>query len=237
MALLSTADTQLPRDAHEAGAPSATWRCARCGAIATGTAAAGEHINLHRLQAPGRRTAPREPVSGQPLRPPRVTARGHTYLPRARSRLAVRLRGAELDQMLAEGVEADVLPADPALRQRCEARGRLLVRRSYRRTLATEIEGVMALASDPRAAPASSTVWAVDLQLGEVREASSSLRLIVSALRETRPPRAQGVALASLLLRDGRSPLYRGRAPGELKLAAEATALALTSPIGWLAAL
>jgi len=231
MALLSAADTK-PRDTVEDLAPSVTWMCARCGAVANGIAAASQHINLHRLHAPRHRTAPLEPAGGQPPRPPRVTARGHTYLPRARSRLAARLRGAELDQMLAEGAEADVLPADSALRQRCEARGRLLVRRSYRRTLATEIEGVIALASDPRAAPALSTVWAVDLQLGEVREASSSLWLIVSALQETRPPRAQGVALASLLLRDGRSPLYRGRAPGELKLAAEATALALTSPMG-----
>jgi hypothetical protein len=107
------------------------------------------------------------------------------------------------------------------------------VRRSFRRALAEQIEGVLALAADPTAAGAPSTIWAVDIQLDEVREASRSLRLIVAGLQESTPPRAQGVALALLLLRDGRSPLYGSQASGELRLAAEVTALALTSPVGW----
>jgi len=32
-------------------APETTWTCARCGAVASGIAAAQEHINLHSLQS------------------------------------------------------------------------------------------------------------------------------------------------------------------------------------------
>jgi hypothetical protein len=158
--------------------------------------------------------------------------RAHDYLARALSGCAARLCGAELDAMLAEGAEPDAL-ADPVSHRRCQARARLLVRRSFRVTLAAQIEGVLALAADSTAIAAPSTVWAVDIQLEELCEASPSLRLIGAALRQSTPPRVQGVALALLLLRDGRSPLYGGCAPGELKLAAQATALALASPVSW----
>jgi hypothetical protein len=159
--------------------------------------------------------------------------RAQAYLPRALSWCAARLRGAELDPILAEGLEPDARRTDPVSRQRCEARAQLLVRRSFRRALASEIEGVLAFAADFTAKGAPSTVSAVDVQLDELREATPSLRLIVAGLEEPTPPRAQGVALALLLLRDGRSPLYGSRAPGELKLAAQATALALASPVSW----
>jgi hypothetical protein len=159
--------------------------------------------------------------------------RTHTYLARTLSLSwwAVRVRGEEFDQMLAEGVETAPRRTDTVLRRRCEARGRLLVRRSFRCTLAGQIEGVLFFAADSTAAGEPGTVWAADIQPHEVREASPSLRLIVAGLQQSTPPRAQGVALALLLLRDGRSPLYGSRAPGELKLAAEVTALALTSPV------
>lgn len=134
--------------------------------------------------------------------------------------------------MLAEGVESDAL-VEPVSRQRCEARSRLLVRRSFRCTLAAQIAGILALLADSTAVGAPSTVSAVDIQLDELREASPSLRLIVAGLQGSTAPRAQGVALALLLVRDGRSPLYASRAPGELKLAAQATALALASPVSW----
>jgi hypothetical protein len=156
----------------------------------------------------------------------------HGYWARALSWCAARLHGAELDAMLAEGVEPDEL-SDPASRQRCQARARLLVRRSFRLTLAAQIEGVLALATDSTARAASSAVWAVDIQFEQLLEASPIVRQIVAGLQQSTPPRAQGVALALLLLRDGRSPLYARRAPGELKLAAQATALALAAPVSW----
>jgi len=107
------------------------------------------------------------------------------------------------------------------------------VRPSFRLTLAAQIEDVLLLAAEPIAGAAPSALWAVDVQLEQLREAGTSLRQIVAGLRQSSPPRAQGVALALLLLRDGRSPLYAGRAPGELKLAAQATALALAAPVSW----
>jgi hypothetical protein len=156
----------------------------------------------------------------------------HGCRARALSWCAARLSGAELDVMLAEGVRPDEL-TDVASRQRCEARARLLERRSFRLTLAAQIEDVLRLAAEPRARAASSAVWAVDVQLEQLREAGASLQQIVAGLRQSSPPRAQGVALALLLLRHGRSPLYAGRAPGELELAAQATARALAAPVSW----
>ena len=119
---------------------------------------------------------------------------------------AAHARAPELDRMLADGIEPGAL-ADPVSRRRCQARARLLTRQSFRRTLAAQIEEVLALVAD---SSALSTVWAVDVQLEQLREARASLRLIVGRLEESTPPRAQGVALAVLLLRDGRSPLYGG---------------------------
>ena len=139
---------------------------------------------------------------------------------------AAHVRGGELDEILAEGIEPD----SPATRRLCEARARLLARQGFRFTLAQEIEGIVDLAAIPQATdPSLRTVWTVDIQLDEVRQASEILQQLARALRASTPPETQGIALASLLLRDGLSPLYDRRASGDLRLAAEAVARALAS--------
>jgi hypothetical protein len=67
----------------------------------------------------------------------------------------------------------------------------------------------------------------VDLRTEEVRAASSQLSGVAVALRSGEPPVARGVALANLLVRHGRSPLYVENAPNDVQLAAAATTAAL----------
>jgi hypothetical protein len=213
-------------------APAPRWICAKCGAVAGGIVAAGEHINLHTLNAPRHQRGPapqaRCSATGLGGRPPDLCATGGR--PAGLSWFAARTRGAELDAILAESPDPGVL-ADSVSRRRCDARARLLVGRGFRHSLAAQIEEVLALVSGPGVAGTPSAVWSVDISLDELRRASPSMRLIVSRLEDAKPPRAQGVALAVLLLRDGRSPLYGSRAVGELELAAQATALSLASPV------
>jgi hypothetical protein len=167
-----------------------------------------------------------------PLIPPVRRRRHRRYLLRATSWCAARTGGEELDRMIAEGADPDALGADPSSRPRCEARARLLVRRSFRLALVTEFEDVLAHAAGATGADRPpSPVWAVDIDFDWVRAADMPLRLIVAGLRAEKPPRAQGVALALLLLRDGRSPLYRGQASGGLTSAAELAGRALTVPV------
>jgi hypothetical protein len=215
MALLEQAVRSEPREVRTPDVPAPRWICAKCGAVAGGIVAAGEHINLHSLHAlPVRRV------------------RAHANSPGPLSWVAARMRGAELDARLAEGPDPGAL-AHAVSRRRCEARARLLVGRGFRRSLAAQIEEVLALVADPGVARAPSAVWSVDIPLEQLRRASPSMRRIVARLADAKPPRAQGVALAVLLLRDGRSPLYGSRAAGELELAAQTTALSLTCPVTW----
>lgn len=133
--------------------------------------------------------------------------------------------------MIAECLAPDATAVDLALLP-YQARARLLVGRHFRYALAAEIEGLLAHAAAATAAqrrPAS--VWTVDLRVHEVRDAASTLRLLANELQAPGTPRAQGVALALLLMRDGRSPLYSSRATGDLQLAAELAARALTAPV------
>jgi hypothetical protein len=107
---------------------------------------------------------------------------------RVTSWYAAHVRGCELDEILAEGIEPDT----PATRRLCEARARLLARHSFRFTLAQEIEDLIQLAARPRTDPSLRTVWTVDVQLDEVRQGSEILQQIARALRTRTPPRAQG---------------------------------------------
>lgn len=144
---------------------------------------------------------------------------------------AAHMRARELDELLAAGTQLSVPGTDLATRRLCEARARLLVRRSFRFALAQEIDDIIRLAASPQAAdPSPPTVWTADIQLEEVRDSAEALRLVVGALRTHGPPEVQGIALALLLLRDGHSPLNDRWAHGDLRLAAEAAARALATP-------
>jgi hypothetical protein len=143
------------------------------------------------------------------------------------SRVAAHARGRELDELLATGLKPCELGLDPAMGDLCQTRARLLRRRSFRLILAQELEDVLRLAG---AGAAADPIWTIDLQLDQVREATAALQQVIAALRSREPPEAHGIALAVLLLRDGRSPLYDRRAHGGLRLAAEAAAHALVAP-------
>jgi hypothetical protein len=155
----------------------------------------------------------------------------NSYLRGAISWFAARAHGEQLDQMIAEGSELQATALDAAWRRRCEARERVLVRRHLRHALAAELEDLLALAAGETLANRPlRTAWTVDLDTAEILEASESLRLLVARLKAPARPRAQGVAQALMLLRDGRSPLYDAHAAGDLKRAAESAARALESP-------
>jgi hypothetical protein len=156
----------------------------------------------------------------------------HRYLRSAISWFAAHVHGEQLDRMIAEGSELQASALDAAWRRRCEARERVLVRRHLRHALAAELEDLLALAAGETLANRPlRTAWTVDLDVAEILEASESLRLLVARLKAPGRPRAQGVAQALMLLRDGRSPLYAAHGAGDLKRAAELAARALELPL------
>jgi hypothetical protein len=72
-----------------------------------------------------------------------------------------------------------------------------------------EIEALIELAEAASVGASSQTPLSlVDLRIEEVRAARSRLSGVAVALRSGEPPVARGVALANLLVRHGRSPLY-----------------------------
>jgi hypothetical protein len=134
---------------------------------------------------------------------------------------SARAHREELDGLIADG-------AGPSSSRLCEARARQLVGSRYRSALASEIEALIELAGAASVGASSPpTLSLVDLQIDEVRAARSQLSKVAEALRSADPPVARGVALATLLVRDGRSPLYVENAPDDVQLAATATAAAL----------
>lgn len=138
---------------------------------------------------------------------------------RLRSSLGLRARvlvsRGSLDRLLAAG-------ADPSWAPELSFRAGQITRPRWRHALADGLANAVREAHDtPR--------WScrVPLDRGAVRAAASELRALTAGLRYGRIPAAQGVALASQLLRDPCSPLYFPGGPATLRAGAEIARQAL----------
>ena len=87
------------------------------------------------------------------------------------------------------------------------------------------LAGVSSVTSEAHAAPRWSCK--VPLNRGAVRAAASELRALTASLRLGGAPAAQGVALASQLLRDPCSPLFLPGGPEPLRAGAQIARQAL----------
>ena len=114
-----------------------------------------------------------------------------------RTHIGVLVHRARLDRRLAEGV-------DPATSRELTLRARQITRESYRHSLASSFEEVLASADRP--SPRLSS--AVPPARREVRAARAALLDLCRALREDAVVEPAGIALAQQLLTDGTGPLY-----------------------------
>lgn len=134
-----------------------------------------------------------------------------------------RSRARELDELIAtgDGVAASELRA---------ARCRQLVTVRRRAALAAQIEEcVEAAVTDVRGLRQRTSVWLVDLREPEVRAAAAELLDLAHALRASGRVEPRGVAMATLLVRDGESPLYMAHGPDDVAKAASAARAALSA--------
>jgi hypothetical protein len=130
-------------------------------------------------------------------------------------------RREQLDELIADGI-------DPGGSGVHASRARQLVDRRSRERLALEIEAIIETAAMVPAGARQLPPSLIDLRLAEIRAAQPRLRALAQALRDPYPPTARGVALTTLLIHHGRSPLYVDHAPDDVALAAEATIAALS---------
>lgn len=130
-----------------------------------------------------------------------------------RARVLARRRA--LDGLLAAG-------ADPSWDPDLAVRAVQITTLHRRRALA---EGLARAVREAHVAPRWSC--AVPLARRAVRSAAPELRALVASLRLETTPAAQGVALASQLLRDPSSPLYVPSKPDTLRVGAELARQAL----------
>jgi hypothetical protein len=138
---------------------------------------------------------------------------------RLRSSLELRARvlvhSGSLDRLLAAG-------ADPSWAPDLRFRAAQITDPHWRRALA---DGFATAVCEAHAAPRWSCK--VPLNRAAVRAAASELRALTASLRFGAAPAAQGVALASQLLREPASPLYLPGGPETLRIGAEIARQAL----------
>lgn len=130
-------------------------------------------------------------------------------------RARVRVHRGSLDRLLAAG-------ADPSWAPELRFRAAQITDARWRRALA---DGFANAVREAHAAPSWSCK--VPLSRGAVRAAAPELRALTASLRVRAAPAAQGVALASQLLRDPCSPLYLPGGPETLRTCAEIARQAL----------
>lgn len=137
----------------------------------------------------------------------------------ARDRIMARIRYFTLDSELALGVS-------PGASARLALRARRLTGSRERYRLARGIESILART----ASPAGSRWPPPPVCRDRVRAAARDLDALAARLRSPGPVAARGVAQASLLLRDGRGPLYRRASREDLRARARRAAHALDAP-------
>jgi hypothetical protein len=133
-----------------------------------------------------------------------------------------RSRAGELDALIAHGDRV----AAPEL---CEARGRQLVKVHRRAAVAAQIETCVEAATDPRGSWRRTSAWHVDLRDRAVSAAAAELLDLAHALRAAQRVEPRGVAMATLLVRDGQSSLYVARDTDDVAKAANAARAALSA--------
>lgn len=124
---------------------------------------------------------------------------------RITDRALSRVLGAGLDGQLAAG-------CSPESARLLAVRAADIVRLPRREALARYWERVLRVARDPHRAP----VAAVPLRHERVLAAESAILEVVRLLRVPLPVSARGVAMARVLLTDGKGPLYLSGAPASL---------------------
>jgi hypothetical protein len=135
--------------------------------------------------------------------------------PSLRLRLRVSTQATALDNELARG-------ASPMHSRELALRARQLVEPERRERLASALESLC-----EHAQRASSTTSIVPLPRREITEAGASLQALAQRLRDARPVYAGGVAMISVLLRDGTGPVYTPGAGAALRRALLAVTTAL----------
>jgi hypothetical protein len=126
-------------------------------------------------------------------------------------RLAACLLASSLDRRLAAG-EA------PERRRLLALRAQTLSRPETRRTLARSWERLLA-------GPVRPTRARVPLRRRALTAVMSDVERMLEVLEDEAPTPARGVAMVSVLLRDGAGPLYNGQSPVDLgRVLQEATA-------------
>jgi hypothetical protein len=114
-------------------------------------------------------------------------------------RMLVRLRATSLDARLADG-------ANPLADRSLGLRARQLQDRAMRHRLAFAIDTILRDAYAPTTL--ARTRRAAPLNAGTIRAAEPDLRALAARLRDPGPVVERGVAMTSVLLRDGNGPLF-----------------------------
>lgn len=125
--------------------------------------------------------------------------RGAPSAPALRARALAQLRQTALDQRLADGESC-------ASDRELTARAWQITRPAARKRLASALDAVRAEAK--RSRPQRQRGAVVPICRAEVEVARDELERLAERLRDPRPVRPRGVALARLLLSDGNGPLY-----------------------------
>jgi hypothetical protein len=123
--------------------------------------------------------------------------RAATHAPALRARALAQLHHAALDRRLADG-------ADTTDHRDLTVRAWQITRPPARERLATALDAILINAERPRAERDAT----VPLYRAEVEVARGEILRLVERLRDPRPVRPRGVALAHLLLTDETGPLY-----------------------------
>lgn len=130
-------------------------------------------------------------------------------------RFLARMRASRLDSDLADGASPDsTVPLALRAQMLVSARTRRDLARGAQRVLATAIQ-VPAADRRPQL-PAAGRLRA-PICRDRVRDSSEELGDLIRRLLAGGPVAARGVALASVLLSDGRGPLYHRASPDEVR--------------------
>jgi hypothetical protein len=123
-------------------------------------------------------------------------------------RTLARLRATSLDRQLASGTP-------PGWNRPLAARARYITGTERGQTLVTDWKHLLDACTQPRAARTLRTPLCRD----RILAAEADIHDMLAAISEARLESAAGVAMASLLLRDGTGPLYNRHCPTDLTAA------------------
>jgi hypothetical protein len=135
-------------------------------------------------------------------------------------RIRVALKRLELDSALAEG-------ADPRTTEALALRAEQLADSSSRTRVATGIENLFRMATIGPGPEATTSLVRAPFDRYRVAANRPELEELAGRVRQARPQNVRGLAMASVLLEDPRSPLYAHTPSDQLKPAIQAASSAL----------